>query len=105
MNPLDNRDKLKMVALLMSGLVAVWGMFVMGWCAMWKIYVDTPLLMALSNILSGIGGALTTILVGRNIAQLNQPDEPIQVAPAPGQKIPIEIKQPSDKPVPVVEKP
>lgn len=44
------------------------------WCAMWKIYIDAPQLMAISNILSGIAGALTTILVGRSLTQLNQPN-------------------------------
>jgi hypothetical protein len=67
--------------------------FALMWCAMFKIYIDVPQLMALSNILSGIGGALTTILVGRSIAQLNQPDEPIAT----------QIKQPPGSPVPVTQ--
>lgn len=56
-------------AVLISGMLA----FALMWCAMYKIYIDVPQLMAISTILGGIGGALTTILVGRSISQLNQP--------------------------------
>lgn len=70
----DNRDKLKMVALYVSGLVVLWGMFVMGWCAMREIYIDVPMLLVLSNIVTGIVSCITTLLVGRTIAQLNQSD-------------------------------
>ncbi len=65
--------------------------FALVWCAIWKIYIDNSLLMAMSTLLGGIAGAITTILVGRSIAQLNQPDEPIQA----------EINQPPNHPVPV----
>lgn len=61
-----------MTALLIAGLTAMWGMFVMGWCAMWKIYVEVPMLLVLSNIVTGIVSCITTLLVGRTIAQLNQ---------------------------------
>lgn len=90
---MNSADKIKTLALLVAGLIGTWGMFVMGWCAMFKIYVDTPMLLVLSNIVTGIASSITTILVGRSIAQLNQTDQPI----------PTEIKQPPDKPVPVVE--
>jgi hypothetical protein len=83
----------QIIAVIAAGFIAWLLAFALMWCAMWKIYIDIPLLMALSNILSGIGGALTTILVGRSLAQLNQPDEPIQT----------QIKQPPGQPVPVVE--
>jgi peptidoglycan biosynthesis protein MviN/MurJ (putative lipid II flippase) len=56
-------------AVLIAGMLA----FALMWCAMYKIYIDVPQLMAISTILGGIGGALTTILVGRSISQLNQP--------------------------------
>jgi hypothetical protein len=78
-------------AVILAALLA----FALMWCAIWKIYIDTPLLMAISTILGGIGGAITTILVGRSISQLNQPDEPI----------PTEIQQPQNKPVPVISQP
>lgn len=65
-------EHLKMVALSIAGLAAIWGMFVMGWCTIWKIYVDVPMLLVLSNIVTGIVSSLTTLLVGRTIAQLNQ---------------------------------
>jgi hypothetical protein len=83
----------QLVAVMAASLIAVTMAYSLMWCAIWKVYIDTPLLMAISNILSGIGGALTTILVGRSLAQLNQPDEPLQT----------QIVQPKDKPVPVVE--
>ena len=81
----------QVIAVIAAGVIA-WAMaFALMWCAMWKIYIDTPQLMAISNILSGIGGALTTILVGRSISQLNQPNGPILTR----------IEQPPDKPIPV----
>lgn len=70
--PTPSRETLKTLALLIAGLVALWGMFVMGWCAMWKIYVDVPMLLVISNIVTGIVSSITTILVGRTISQLNQ---------------------------------
>ncbi len=66
-------DNLKLAALLIAGLIALWGMFVMGWCTIFKIYVDVPMLLVLSNLVSGIASSLTTLLVGRTISQLNQP--------------------------------
>lgn len=74
-NPVSHREPLKMVALLISGLTATWGMFVMGWCAIWKIYIDVPMLLVLSNIVTGIVSCITTLLVGRTISQLNQQSE------------------------------
>ncbi len=61
-----------MTALIFSGVIAVWGIFVLGWCTMLKIYVDVPMLLVLSNVVVGIASSLTTLLVGRSIAQLNQ---------------------------------
>lgn len=72
--PSATREALKHVALIIAGLIAIWGMFVMGWCAIWKIYVDVPMLLVLSNIVTGIASSITTLLVGRTIAQLNQAD-------------------------------
>ncbi len=65
-------DKLKLYSLLCASLVVLWGMFVMGWCTIYKIYIDVPMLLVLSNIVTGITSCITTILVGRTIAQLNQ---------------------------------
>ena len=77
-NSTQKPNTVQVFAVIFAGVVAWMLAFALMWCAMFKIYIDVPQLMALSNILSGIGGALTTILVGRSIAQLNQPDEPIQ---------------------------
>jgi len=82
----------QIIAVVSAGIISAMLAWALMWCAMWKIYIDVPLLMALSNILSGIGGAITTILVGRSISQLNQSDDPITT----------EIKQPPGKPVPVI---
>lgn len=68
-----SREALKHIALVIAGLIAVWGMFVMGWCAIQKIYIDVPMLLVLSNIVTGIASSITTLLVGRTLAQLNQP--------------------------------
>lgn len=70
--PVDDREKLKLVALGIAGLVAAWFAFVIGWCTMWKIYIDIPVLFVLSNAVTGITSCITTILVGRTLAQLNQ---------------------------------
>lgn len=69
---LSPNDKLKLYSLLVAGLVALGGMFVMGYCTMAKIYIDVPMLLVLSNIVTGLTSCITTILVGRTIAQLNQ---------------------------------
>jgi len=82
----------QVIAVISAGIIA-WSLaFSLVWCAMWKIYIDVPQLMAISNILSGVTGALTTILVGKSIAQLNQPSEPI----------PTLVQNPPSNPVPVV---
>jgi hypothetical protein len=81
----------QVIAVIAGSVIAGIGMFALMWCAIWRLYIDSPLLISISNITSGVAGALTTILVGRSISQLNQPDQPIQT----------EIKQPPDKPVPV----
>lgn len=71
--PTKSSETLKHIALLIAGLIAVWGMFVMGWCSIRSIYIDVPMLLVLSNIVTGIASSITTLLVGRTLAQLNQP--------------------------------
>lgn len=72
--PTISREALKHVALIIAGLIAVWGMFVIGWCALQKIYIDVPMLLVLSNIVTGIASSITTLLVGRTLSQLNSND-------------------------------
>lgn len=72
MNPALDRERLKQFALSIAGLIAVWCMFIIGWCTMWKIYIEIPVLFVLSNMATGITSCITTILVGRTLAQLNQ---------------------------------
>lgn len=84
---LSNRPNIVQVfAVIAAGIIAIMLAFALVWCAMFKIYIDVPQLMAISTILGGIGGALTTILVGRSISQLNQPP------PENGSQQPIEPK-------------
>jgi hypothetical protein len=85
----------QLIAVVSVGIMAITLTFAVTWCAVFKIYIDAPMLMLISALLGGIAGSLTTILVGRSISQLNQPDEPIQTT----------ITQPLGKPVPVVESP
>ena len=85
----------QVIAVTAGSIIAGLGIAALGWCAIWKIFIDAPLLISISNITSGVAGALTTILVGRSIAQLNQPDEPIVT----------QIHQPTDEPVPVIATP
>lgn len=59
-------------ALYFTGLIAVLGMATFCWCGIWKIYLDVPLLLVLSNITVGAVSSFTTLLTGRTIAQLNQ---------------------------------
>lgn len=70
--PTASREALKHIALCIAGLIAVWGAFVMGWCAIKSIYIDVPMLLVLSNLVMGIASSITTLLVGRTLAQLNQ---------------------------------
>jgi hypothetical protein len=84
-------NTVQVIAVLAAAIIAWLLAFALMWCAMWKIYIDVPQLMAISNILSGIGGALTTVLVGKSIAQLNQPEEPISTL----------VQNPPTQPVPV----
>lgn len=59
-------------ALYFTGLIAVLGMATFCWCGIWKIYLDVPMLLVLSNITVGAVSSFTTLLTGRTIAQLNQ---------------------------------
>lgn len=69
---LPPNDKLKIYAMFIAGLVAIWCVFVLGWCTMMKIYIDVPMLLVLSTLATGIISCITTVLVGRTLAQLNQ---------------------------------
>ena len=89
--PSSKPTNVQVIAVLGACIMSCGGMFAFVWCAMFKVYMDAPMLIALSSITSGIAGALTTVLVGRSIPQLNQLEEPIQTT----------IKQPPDKPIPV----
>ena len=55
-----------------TGIVSLLGMVTFGLCAIWKIYIDVPMLLVLSNVTVGAVSAFTTLLTGRTVAQLNQ---------------------------------
>lgn len=67
-----SREALKHVALCIAGLIVLWCVFVLGWCAIFKIYIDVPMLLVLSNLAMGVASSITTLLVGRTLSQLNQ---------------------------------
>jgi hypothetical protein len=72
--PLEHDSNLgvRYVALYFTGIVALMGMFVFVWCAMWKIYIDVPMLLVLSNVTIAAVSSFTTLLTGRTVSQLNQ---------------------------------
>lgn len=63
---------IQLTALWFTGVIAVLGMVIFGWCAIWKIYIDVPMMLVLSNITIAAVSAFTTLLTGRSVAQLNQ---------------------------------
>lgn len=65
-------DPVRIIALNFTGVISLMGMFVFVWCAMWKIYIDVPMLLVLSNITIAAVSAFTTLLTGKTVSQLNQ---------------------------------
>lgn len=63
---------IQLTALWFTGAVAVMGMLIFGWSVIWKIYIDVPMMLVLSNITIAAVSAFTTLLTGRSVAQLNQ---------------------------------
>lgn len=65
-------NAVQIIVVLFIGICTVAGIFILGWCAIWKIYIDAPMMIALNGLTSGLAGSLTTLLVGRTVSQLNQ---------------------------------
>lgn len=63
---------IQLTALYFTGFIAAMGMATFCWCSIWKIYLDVPMLLVLSNVTVGAVSSFTTLLTGRTIAQLNQ---------------------------------
>jgi hypothetical protein len=63
---------IQLIALYFTGAIAIIGMTTFCWCAIWKIYLDVPMLLVLSNVTVGSVSSFTTLLTGRTVAQLNQ---------------------------------
>ena len=55
-----------------TGLIATVTTVFLCLFGLWKIYIDVPLLLVLSNVAIGALSSLTTLLVGRTVSQLNQ---------------------------------
>jgi hypothetical protein len=77
MKPIDHDSNLgvRYVALYFTGVVALMGMATFCWCGIWKIYLDVPQLLVLSNITIAAVSSFTTLLTGRTVSQLNQQSE------------------------------
>jgi hypothetical protein len=69
---------IQLTALYFTGLIALIGMVTFCLCGIWKIYLDVPLLLVLSNVTIGAASSFTTLLTGRTISQLNQQDTQVQ---------------------------
>lgn len=106
--PSQKPTSVQIIAVLSASLIALTLAFAIMWCAIWKIYIEPTMLMLIGTVLGGIGGALTTILVGRSLAQLNHPEsddapQPVLVKndPAkPAETIPVAPIEPEPKPTP-----
>lgn len=70
-----NQNTVQLTALYFTGIITLLGMTTFCWCSIWKIYLDVPMLLVLSNITVGCASSFTTLLTGRTIAQLNQQSE------------------------------
>lgn len=75
MNPPPPSDAIRHIALYFTGVIALMGMFTFCWCGIWKIYLDVPQLLVLSNITIAAVSSFTTLLTGRTVSQLNQNSE------------------------------
>lgn len=63
---------LQFTALWFTGIIAFMGMFTFCFCAIYKIYLDQPMMLVLSNVTVGSSSVFATLLTGRTISQLNQ---------------------------------
>lgn len=72
--PSQKPTLVQLIAVVSSSLIGLTLAFAIMWCAIWKIYIEPTMLMLIGTVLGGIGGALTTILVGRSLSQLNHPE-------------------------------
>lgn len=109
----------QIIAVLSSSAIALTLAFAIMWCAIWKIYIEPTMLMLIGTVLGGIGGALTTILVGRSLGQLNHPEagdgevtmtqttqtvvKPKPEPPPIQTPVPVVVTNPATDPVPTVE--
>lgn len=84
---------LQLTALWFTGVVALLGMGTFCCCAIWKIYLDVPQLLVLSNVTVGAVSSFTTLLTGKTVAQLAQgtADNPLKA----------EVVNKDENPVPV----
>jgi hypothetical protein len=65
-------EKVQLLAVIFCGMIASGGMFGFVFCMCWKIYIDAPMLIAVSTTIGNITGSLCMVFAIRKIAQLNQ---------------------------------
>lgn len=65
-------EKVQLLAVVFCGMIAAGGMFGFVFCMCWKIYIDAPMLIAVSTTIGNITGSLCMVFAIRKIAQLNQ---------------------------------
>lgn len=65
-------NAIQIAVAMFTGLIALIGTVFLNLFALWKIYIDVPVLLVLSNVTIGALSSLTTLLVGRTVSQLNQ---------------------------------
>lgn len=65
-------EKVQILAVIFCGFIAAAGMFGFVFCMCWKIYIDAPMLIAVSTTIGNITGSLCMVFAVRKIAQLNQ---------------------------------
>lgn len=84
---------------MFTGLIAVITTVFFCLFGLWKIYIDVPLLLVLSNIAIGALSSLTTLLVGRTVSQLTASageGTPVTVTNLPSDPVPVQA-QPNDQ--------
>ncbi len=109
-------DPTRLIALYFTGAVAIMGMFTFSWCAIFKIYIDVPMLLVLQAVTVGGVSSFTMLLTGRTLGQLAQPSDgettmtqttqttikPKSV-PTETNPLPVKVTNPPSDPVPTVE--
>ncbi len=68
-------NAIQIIVVVSIAILTFLGMATMCLCAFFKIYIEPTLMISLNGLTFGLGGSLTTILVGRTVSQLAQPGD------------------------------